>query len=63
MYVAGIHRVSRSVLYLYALCIGGFTPIGIGRAKYRGEGTNGWHWAYTIRVILGAVRKEVSHAA
>jgi hypothetical protein len=63
MYIAGIHRVSSSVLYLYALYIGGFPRIGIGVAKYRRDGTNGWHWAYTIRVNLDAARKEVSHAA
>lgn len=63
MHIAGIHRASTNTVYLYGLYIRGFTRIGIGVAKYRRDGTNGWHWAYTIHVNLGAARKEVSHAA
>ena len=61
MCIAGIHLVSSSVLYAFYL--EGFTRIGIGGAKYRGDGTKGWHQGYTNRVNLGAARKEVLHAA
>ena len=64
MCIGGIHRASINTLYLYALCIRDLTHIGIGVATYwRDDGTNRWHWAYTVRVNLGAARKEVSHAA
>lgn len=63
MYIAGIHRVSSSVLYLYALAIGGFTRIRIGVSRYRRDSANRWCWDYTIRICLQVGQREVSHAA